>query len=180
MSTANQPNDSNTASNTDLDTTNPPQTLLPIPIPPLSTLPTLLTNTTKALLPSEQHRTVLKTTITNHPYLTTLLLTQLIFTSIPITLFLAGIAVTASLAASVFACLALLVLGPVLIFASLLGLWAWGFGWVMWVVGGWVWRVLEGKEGDADGVVKGGWEDETDVESKDKDKGLVVEEKEVT
>lgn len=37
-----------------------------------------------------------------------------------------------------FACLALLVVGPVLVFTSLLGVWVWGFCWAGWFVGRWV------------------------------------------
>src|SRR5699024_6313782 len=106
--------------------------------------------------------------------------------AVPITLFLIGLAVTASVAASVFACLAFLVLGPVLVFTTLLGGWIWGLGWILVFVGGWVFEALDGRANQG-AIVDVKREDKEEEEyknavreGKEKDESLVVEEKEVS
>lgn len=151
----------------------PPTTTSRIPLR-IQLPPTLSTPLTTLLTTTEPHRAALTSTLRAHPVLTSFLLCQLLCSTVPIALFLAGVAISASLAASAFACLALLVVGPVLVFTSLLGVWVWGFAWATWVVGRWVWGFRVVDEAPGAGV-----EVKEEEEDKEKEKGMVVEEKEV-
>ena len=91
------------------------------------------------------------------------------------------------MAATVFACFAFLVLGPVLVFTSILGLWVWGSLWVLFIGGRWAYERVDGRSVNY-GVMEVKKEDEGEVagvgdgeeKSKAKDDGFVVEEKEVS
>lgn len=172
-------------STTTTTTDNPPDTLTTttspsssIPFPALLETPITMLNT--HILP-EQRRSAILSAIQSHPLLASFLACQLFCSAVPITLFLIGVAVTASVAASIFACLAFLVLGPVLVFTTLLGGWIWGVGWIVVFVGGWVFEALDGRVNQGAIVeVKREEEKNTAREGKEKDEGLVVEEKEVS
>ncbi|RJE18633.1 hypothetical protein PHISCL_09025, partial [Aspergillus sclerotialis] len=106
---------------------------------------------------------------------------------IPVALFLIGAGLTASVAATVFACFAFLVLGPVLVFTSILGFWVWGSLWVLVIGGRWAYERVDGRSVNH-GVMEVKKENEGEVagigdgegKSKGKDGGFVVEEKEVS
>lgn len=125
--------------------------------PPLH-LPTLLTTPityaghflTTHLLP-ESRRTAILTTLRAHPLLSSFLLAQVLCSGVPILLFILGLVISASLAASVFACFAVVVLVPVLVFTGLLGVWGWGVAWGCFVLGRWGFGVVLSWNGDRDG-----------------------------
>lgn len=176
MSTINQPNGSTSSSSTT-------ERILSNPI-----LATPIT-TTKSLIDTHilppPRRSALQSAIQSHPFLSSFLLFQLLFSAIPIVIFLSGVAITASIAASVFACFAFLVLGPVLVFTTLLGVWVWGFTWVVVFAGRWIVGAL-GERGytvPGVGAVKAEDKNEEGVggggEGMGKNKEFVVEEREV-
>ncbi|PLB34087.1 seipin co-factor family protein [Aspergillus candidus] len=105
---------------------------------PPSLLTAAHTILTTHFLPPETQSTLLKTILT-HPYWTTFLLAQFLCSVIPIALFLLGAVVAASVAVTAFTCLAGLVLIPVLIGTTVLGVGAWGCGWVVIMLGRWAW-----------------------------------------
>lgn len=105
-----------------------------------TTTTTAYTKTAKQTTQTIQ--TTLKSTFTNHPYLSTFLLSHLLLSGLPIALFLIGLVVSVSLAASAFTLFAFLILGPVLAVTGFLAVCAWVSFWVGWmgwgVVRGWL------------------------------------------
>ncbi|KAB8236030.1 seipin co-factor family protein [Aspergillus alliaceus] len=86
----------------------------------------------------------------SHPILATFLLAQAVCSCVPIGLFVLGAVVSASVAVVVFSCVAGLVLVPVLVGTSFLGICLWGWGWVGFVIGRWVLGGLLRKAGDGE------------------------------
>ncbi|PWY84740.1 hypothetical protein BO70DRAFT_361155 [Aspergillus heteromorphus CBS 117.55] len=72
------------------------------------------------------------------PASTTFLLCQLICCGIPLLIFLAGVFVFAAVAILLWAVLSLLILGPVLLVASMLGVSMWGWGWLFYGLIKWI------------------------------------------
>ncbi|RAL02107.1 seipin co-factor family protein [Aspergillus ibericus CBS 121593] len=97
-------------------------------------------------------------TVAAHPVLATFVLAQVLFSGIPVCLFVGGVVASAALAAGVFTCFALLVLGPVVVVTTLVAVGVWGSGWVVYKVGGWaVRRVLVAEVNDeVEGIAEGG------------------------
>ncbi|KAI9929913.1 hypothetical protein ASPWEDRAFT_23642 [Aspergillus wentii DTO 134E9] len=87
----------------------------------------------------------------SHPHLTSLLLCQLICSGIPVALFGMGVVITAVIAATLFACVALLVLGPVLMVTGFMGLCLWGWAWGFYLVGSWVLGMMDKSDELGDG-----------------------------
>ena len=168
MSTTNKSNGASTAPDQQSRTTT-----LRLPASLATPLATVLRTT-------EPHLITLKSTLQTHPVLSTFLLCQLLCSFVPIALFLAGVAITASLAASAFACLALLVVGPILAFTSLLGVWIWGLCWAGWFVGRWflgLGLLAEYSTRNKEVQVKTEENACEKEESKDKNNGFVADEK---
>ncbi|KAJ5644844.1 hypothetical protein N7507_010855 [Penicillium longicatenatum] len=57
---------------------------------------------------------------------------------VPLLIFLAGVFVFAAVALILWAVLSLLILGPVLLVASMMGVSLWGWGWILYGLLGWV------------------------------------------
>ena len=92
-----------------------------------------------------------------HPLLTTFIVAQFLTSILPILLFTTGVLTAGLVAAGLFACLGLLVLGPVLVITGLLGVVAWGWGWGVVFVGRWVWGGSVGRYG---GSASSGYKEE--------------------
>ncbi|RAK95314.1 seipin co-factor family protein [Aspergillus ibericus CBS 121593] len=72
------------------------------------------------------------------PASTTFLICQLICCGVPLLVFLAGVFVFAAVAIVLWAVLSLLILGPVLLVASMLGVSLWGWGWIFYGLIKWI------------------------------------------
>ncbi|RAH75338.1 seipin co-factor family protein [Aspergillus aculeatinus CBS 121060] len=92
-----------------------------------------------------------------HPVLATFVAAQVLCSGIPVCLFLGGVLVAAFIAGAVFAGLAMLVMGPVLVGTGCLGVGIWGFGWAVFVLGRVVGRVLRGESMEVFGWGLGVW-----------------------
>ena len=93
-----------------------------------------------------------KTSFKAHPQLWTLVFAQLLLSGVPVALFLIGLAITTTIAVSVFTFFAFLVLGPVLAITGFLGFCLWGWSWAAWVVSNalWTWYASERQGGGDD------------------------------
>ena len=157
----------------ELDNSTPTQQITPDPDHPLSSNsnnnnnndnanndpPSLLTAahtilTTHFLPPDTQ--SAFLATILSHPYWTTFLLAQFLCSVVPIALFLFGAVVAASVAVAAFTCLAGLVLIPVLIGTTVLGVGVWGCGWVVVILGKWAWGAFGVPSGGQLGGLRSG------------------------
>lgn len=74
----------------------------------------------------------------NRPIASTFLVCQLICCGVPLLVFLVGVFLFAAVALILYAVLALLILGPILIVASMMGVSLWGWGWVLYGLVKWV------------------------------------------
>lgn len=72
------------------------------------------------------------------PIASTFLVCQAICCGVPLLVFLVGVAVFAVVAVVLWALLALLILGPILLVASMMGVSLWGWGWVLYGLVKWV------------------------------------------
>lgn len=72
------------------------------------------------------------------PIASTFLVCQAICCGVPLLVFLVGVALFAIVAVVLWAVLALLILGPVLLVASMMGISLWGWGWVLYGLLKWV------------------------------------------
>lgn len=72
------------------------------------------------------------------PYASTFLVCQLICCGIPLLVFVAGVFVFAAVAVLLWALLSVLILGPFLLVASMMGVSLWGCGWVAYGLGKWI------------------------------------------
>ncbi|KKK22494.1 hypothetical protein ARAM_000609 [Aspergillus rambellii] len=151
----NQDSESESESHSPPSTSSRPQDEQTTPMT-ISTILTSLAATVTALntyaLPA-QLRTSLVHIAKRHPVLASFALCQVLCSAIPLGIFLAGAAISASIAVAVFTCFAALVLLPVLVATTVLGVWLWGVSWGLWVLGRWgvlwVWgsRAVEGAAG---------------------------------
>ncbi|KAJ5924847.1 hypothetical protein N7466_009034 [Penicillium verhagenii] len=136
------------------------------------------------LLPPKKQTEVYEAAM-KRPIASTFIVCQLICCGVPLLVFLAGVFVFAAVALVLWAVLSLLILGPVLLVASMMGVSLWGWGWVLYGILGWVdqrflggmigrfWMPrlraqeegVEGEEGKGEG--EGGGEGKGDEEKKD-------------
>jgi len=72
------------------------------------------------------------------PSATTFIVCQMICCGVPLLVFIAGIFVFAALAILLWAILSLLILGPVLLVTSMMGLSLWGWGWLLYGLVKWI------------------------------------------
>ncbi|KAJ5787568.1 hypothetical protein N7457_002558 [Penicillium paradoxum] len=72
------------------------------------------------------------------PAASTFIVCQMICCGIPLLVFLAGVFVFAAVALLLWALLSLLILGPVLLVASMMGMSLWGWGWVFYGLVKWI------------------------------------------
>lgn len=72
------------------------------------------------------------------PIASTFLVCQAICCGVPLLVFLVGVAIFAVVAVVLWAVLALLILGPILLVASMMGVSLWGWGWVLYGLVKWV------------------------------------------
>jgi hypothetical protein len=72
------------------------------------------------------------------PIASTFLVCQAICCGVPLLVFLVGVVIFAIIAVLLWAVLALLILGPILLVASMLGVSLWGWGWVLYGLLKWV------------------------------------------
>ncbi|EAW12816.1 seipin co-factor family protein [Aspergillus clavatus NRRL 1] len=110
--------------------------------PIVSTALSLLSLLNTYVLPSHL-RAMIMDVATAHPLLMTFLLCQFVCSCIPIAMFVVGAMVAAGIAVVLFSCVALLVLGPVLIATTVAGMLLWGSGWAIFVTGRWFVRYLD-------------------------------------
>ncbi|KAL4940652.1 hypothetical protein BDV06DRAFT_196239 [Aspergillus oleicola] len=80
------------------------------------------------LLPPERQAQIYKASV-EHPIASTFLIAQLICVGIPFVLFLAGTFLFAFVALLLWVVLSILLLGPIVLVASLFGVSLWGWGW---------------------------------------------------
>ncbi|PWY91420.1 hypothetical protein BO94DRAFT_544806 [Aspergillus sclerotioniger CBS 115572] len=97
-------------------------------------------------------------TVTAHPILATFLFVQVLFSGIPVCMFVVGALVSAVFAVAVFSCFAMLVLGPVVVGTTLVAVGVWGSGWVVYKVGGWAVRrfLIAEVNDEVEGIAEGG------------------------
>ena len=74
----------------------------------------------------------------NRPIASTFLVCQAICCGVPLLVFLAGVFIFAAVSLLLWAILSLLILGPVLLVASMMGVSLWGWGWVLYGLVKWV------------------------------------------
>ncbi|KAJ6005019.1 hypothetical protein N7540_012818 [Penicillium herquei] len=72
------------------------------------------------------------------PIASTFIVCQIICCGVPLLIFLAGVFLFAAVAVLLWAVLSLLILGPVLLVASMMGVSLWGWGWILYGLVGWV------------------------------------------
>ncbi|KAJ5916431.1 hypothetical protein N7504_000446 [Penicillium tannophilum] len=72
------------------------------------------------------------------PIATTFIICQMICCGVPLLVFLAGVFVFAAVALILWAVLSLLILGPVLLVASMMGVSLWGWGWIFYGLLRWI------------------------------------------
>ncbi|KAJ5104856.1 hypothetical protein NUU61_002203 [Penicillium alfredii] len=132
------------------------------------TLKTLLSHLPPALTTA---LTNLLTLSTQHPHLSTFILSQTLCAAIPLLLFFFGVIITALvavvIAVVIFVDASQLVLIPVLMMSSVFATVIWGWSWAVYLGGSWVLRVCSGsgqrgREGEGEREVEGrmDWLDE--------------------
>ncbi|KAJ6068071.1 uncharacterized protein N7446_005108 [Penicillium canescens] len=113
------------------------------------------------LLPPPRQAAIYEAAL-KRPAATTFIICQMICCGVPLLIFLAGVFVFAAVSILLWAILSLLILGPVLLVTSMMGISLWGWGWVFyglvkWVdqrfLGGmisrfWIPRTQEGDKGE--------------------------------
>ncbi|KAL2815608.1 hypothetical protein BDW59DRAFT_166755 [Aspergillus cavernicola] len=95
------------------------------------------------LIPPERQAKMYKAAM-EHPIAATFLAAQLICCGIPLVLFIAGTLLFAAVAAIVWVLLSILILGPIMLVASLMGVSLWGWGWFLFGLVRWIDRLLLG------------------------------------
>ncbi|KAJ0419334.1 hypothetical protein BJY00DRAFT_165979 [Aspergillus carlsbadensis] len=95
------------------------------------------------LIPPERQAAMYRTAI-EHPIAATFLAAQLLCVGIPLVLFIAGTLIFAAVAMIVWVVLSLLILGPIVLVASLLGVSLWGWGWFVFGLVRWIDRLFLG------------------------------------
>ncbi|KAL3474638.1 hypothetical protein BJX99DRAFT_231362 [Aspergillus californicus] len=132
------------------------------------------------LIPPERQAQMYKAAM-EHPIAATFLTAQLICCGIPLVLFIAGTLLFAAVAGLVWVLLSILILGPIMLVASLMGVSLWGWGWLLFGLVRWLDRLFLG------GVMERYWvsqlkrqKEEEEEEKKEKDGGEGGDEKEAT
>ncbi|KAJ5211805.1 uncharacterized protein N7498_003451 [Penicillium cinerascens] len=74
----------------------------------------------------------------NRPIASTFLVCQAICCGVPLLVFLVGVVVFAIVSVILWALLSLLILGPILLVASMMGISLWGWGWILYGLVKWV------------------------------------------
>lgn len=74
----------------------------------------------------------------NRPIASTFLVCQMICCGVPLLVFLVGVFLFAAVALLLYVVLALLILGPILLVASMMGVSLWGWGWVLYGLVKWI------------------------------------------
>ncbi|KAJ5584563.1 uncharacterized protein N7459_004363 [Penicillium hispanicum] len=72
------------------------------------------------------------------PFASTFVVCQLVCCGVPLLVFLAGVFLFAAVAMLLWAVLSLLILGPILLVASMMGVSLWGWGWIVYGLVKWV------------------------------------------
>ncbi|KAJ9485323.1 hypothetical protein VN97_g8034 [Penicillium thymicola] len=89
------------------------------------------------LLPPPRQAAIYETAL-KHPAASTLIVCQMICCGVPLLAFLAGVFVFATVSILLWAVLSLLILGPVLLVTSMMGMSLWGWGWISYGLVKWV------------------------------------------
>lgn len=89
------------------------------------------------LLPPKKQEEVYEAAM-KRPIATTFIICQMICCGVPLLVFLAGVFVFAAVALILWAVLSLLILGPVLLVASMMGVSLWGWGWIFYGLLRWI------------------------------------------
>ena len=92
------------------------------------------------MLPGPTRSTILET-VNARPVLTSFLAAQIAVALFPLLLFTTGILTAGVVAAGLVACLGMVVLVPVLLVTSVLGVVIWGWGWALFMAARWSWGV---------------------------------------
>ncbi|KAL5341336.1 hypothetical protein BJX70DRAFT_359420 [Aspergillus crustosus] len=95
------------------------------------------------LIPPDRQAEMYKTAM-EHPIAATFLACQLLCVGIPLILFVAGTLLFAAVALLVWVLLSILILGPIFLVASLLGVGLWGWGWFLFGLVWWLDRLVLG------------------------------------
>ncbi|KAL3465566.1 hypothetical protein BJX64DRAFT_252653 [Aspergillus heterothallicus] len=95
------------------------------------------------LIPPERQAAMYKAAI-EHPIAATFIAAQLLCVGIPLVLFIAGTLIFAAVAMIVWVVLSLLILGPIMLVASLMGVSLWGWGWFVFGLVRWLDRLFLG------------------------------------
>ncbi|KAL4869473.1 hypothetical protein BDV12DRAFT_167801 [Aspergillus spectabilis] len=95
------------------------------------------------LIPPARQEEMYKTAM-EHPIAATFLACQLLCVGIPLILFVAGTLLFAAVALIVWIVLSILILGPIFLVASLLGVGLWGWGWFLFGLIWWLDRLVLG------------------------------------
>ncbi|KAL4929932.1 seipin co-factor family protein [Aspergillus undulatus] len=95
------------------------------------------------LLPPERQAAIYKASV-EHPIASTFVIAQLICVGIPFVLFVAGTLLFAAVAMLVWALLSILILGPIVLVASLMGVSLWGWGWFVFGLVRWLDKLVLG------------------------------------
>ncbi|CAP99627.1 hypothetical protein E8E15_004800 [Penicillium rubens] len=89
------------------------------------------------LLPPPRQAAIYEAAL-KRPAATSLIVCQMICCGVPILVFLAGVLVFAVVSILLWAVLSLLILGPVLLVTSMMGMCMWGWGWILYGLVKWV------------------------------------------
>ncbi|KAL4810945.1 hypothetical protein BDV18DRAFT_128302 [Aspergillus unguis] len=95
------------------------------------------------LIPPERQVKMYKAAM-EHPIAATFVTAQLICVGIPLILFIAGTLLFAAVAGLVWVLLSILILGPIVLVASLMGVSLWGWGWFVFGLVRWLDRLVLG------------------------------------
>ncbi|KAL4912153.1 hypothetical protein BDW62DRAFT_195351 [Aspergillus aurantiobrunneus] len=95
------------------------------------------------LIPPERQIALYKASM-EHPIAATFVICQLICVGIPLVLFVAGTLLFAAVAMLVWVLLSLLILGPIMLVASLMGVSLWGWGWFVFGLVRWLDKLMLG------------------------------------
>ncbi|KAJ6169009.1 hypothetical protein N7497_001852 [Penicillium chrysogenum] len=90
-----------------------------------------------SLLPPPRQAAIYEAAL-KRPAATSLIVCQMICCGVPILVFLAGVLVFAAVSILLWAVLSLLILGPVLLVTSMMGMCMWGWGWILYGLVKWV------------------------------------------
>ncbi|KAJ5952922.1 uncharacterized protein N7479_011335 [Penicillium vulpinum] len=122
------------------------------------------------LLPPPRQAAIYEAAL-KRPAATSLIVCQMICCGVPLLVFLAGVFVFAAVSILLWAVLSLLILGPVLLVTSMMGMSLWGWGWILYGLVKWVDQKFLG------GVIARFWLPQTQSETADGE-GKPGEEKE--